>query len=42
VACTRELEALGFPANATRRRQLISRLADEVSATDAEIAKITA
>jgi HPt (histidine-containing phosphotransfer) domain-containing protein len=42
VACTRELEALGFPANATRRRQLISRLADEISATDAEIAKITA
>jgi HPt (histidine-containing phosphotransfer) domain-containing protein len=42
VASTRELEALGFPANAARRRQLINRLADEISATDAEIVKITA
>ncbi|HEY7748510.1 MAG TPA: Hpt domain-containing protein [Aestuariivirgaceae bacterium] len=40
VSITRELERIGFPDNASRRRELILGLAEEISEIEAAIAEI--
>jgi HPt (histidine-containing phosphotransfer) domain-containing protein len=41
AATTRQLEKLGFPGEPGLRRQLMQRLAEEIDATEAEIARMT-
>jgi HPt (histidine-containing phosphotransfer) domain-containing protein len=41
AATTRQLEKLGFQGESGLRRQLMQRLAEEIDATEAEIARMT-